>query len=145
MRHDLVIRSAELQDSQALADLCTQLGYPSTEQEVRDRLEQMADFPHHALFAAEVSGRVIGYVHVHAYPLPETDFHAEIGGLVVDEKHRGQGIGRRLLLEAETWARAQGCQVLLVRSNVIRENAHHFYKELGYQTIKSQLIFRKVL
>jgi hypothetical protein len=32
-----------------------------------------------------------------------------------------------------------------VRSNIIRERAHGFYQELGYENIKTSLKFRKML
>lgn len=141
----LLIRPARLDDAPAIAELCGQLGYPSTAMQVTHRLVQMAGFPFHALFVAETGGQVAGWVHVHAYPLPESDFHAELGGLVVAETHRGSGVGKALLAAAEAWAIRNGCSELWLRSNVIRKEAHRFYQANGYENIKSQHTFRKRL
>ena len=139
------IRLATESDAESIADLCTQLGYPSMPEEVARRLHQIEQFEHDALFVAEVDGRVAGWIHVIAYSLPEMDLHTEIGGLVVDEAHRSLGIGRLLVEHAEAWARAQGCSEIRVRCNVIRERAHKFYAAIGYENIKTQHTFRKIL
>jgi GNAT superfamily N-acetyltransferase len=73
------------------------------------------------------------------------DLYAEVGGLVVDENHRGRGIGRILMQHAEQWARGRGCETVCVRSNVVRERAHVFYQGIGYDNIKTQRMFLKVL
>jgi GNAT superfamily N-acetyltransferase len=70
---------------------------------------------------------------------------AEIGGLVVGESHRGQGVGQLLMQQAEEWARARGCRAVYLRTNVIRTDAHRFYERLGYTRIKTQHAFRKNL
>ena len=69
----------------------------------------------------------------------------EIAGLVVDEKYRKMGIGRRLLAVTEDWARTQDCTRLSLCSNVKREEAHKFYQALGYQRTKTQYTFTKEL
>jgi catechol 2,3-dioxygenase-like lactoylglutathione lyase family enzyme len=39
-----------------------------------------------------------------------------------------------------------GCEMMRVRSNVIRERAHRFYTErLGYEVVKQQMVFGKTL
>ena len=140
-----LVRIARLEDAPAIAELCGQLGYPSSTDETRRRLEVMAGFPYHVLLVAELDGQVVGWAHVHAYPLPEMDFHADLGGLVVDEAHRSTGLGKALLAAAEDWARSKGCAELRVRSNVIRLEAHRFYETNGYENLKSQYTFRKRL
>ena len=140
-----LIRPACPEDAPAIAELCGQLGYPSSVVQVTRRIEQMAGFPFHALFVSETSGQISGWAHVHAYPLPEADFHAELGGLVVAETYRGSGIGKALLTVAEEWASRNGFSELWLRSNVIRTEAHRFYQAQGYEITKSQHTFHKRL
>lgn len=139
------IRPAAESDAVSIADLCNQLGYPSTPEDVTRRLRQMQGFEHNALFVAEVDGRVAGWIHVIAFSLPEMDLHTEIGGLVVDEACRSRGVGHLLVVRAEEWAREQGCAEIRVRCNVIRTRTHNFYERNGYENIKSQHTFRKQL
>ena len=73
----------------------------------------------------------------------ESEGGAEVGGLVVDSRARGQGIGRSLMAAAESWTRERGYTRLMLRSNTIRAEAHRFYQGLGYTIVKSQHKFQK--
>jgi GNAT superfamily N-acetyltransferase len=140
------IRAAMRADVRRLAILCGQLGYLSTPEQVRQRLEELQRNEDQAVFVAEeVGGQVVGWVQVFGRQLLVVDRHAELGGLVVDEGHRGRGVGGLLMEHAEGWARAQGCEALYVRSNVVREDAHRFYEGIGYELIKTSQVFLKEL
>jgi len=140
------IRAASLNDAGQLAELSGQLGYPSQAEEMKQRLERVQPDKEHALFVAEQQGgRVVGWVHVFLYHSIENATRAEVGGLVVDERSRSQGVGHQLLARAEQWAREKGCRVIGLRSNVIRDRAHAFYEREGYKVIKTQKAFRKDL
>lgn len=143
--HEVIeIRAATRADVHRLAVLCEQLGYPSTPEQVRQRLDQIRQDEDQAVFVAEdVEGQVVGWVQVFGRQLLVVDRHAELGGLVVDEVYRGHGVGGRLMEQAEEWARAQGCEALYVRSNVVREGAHRFYEGIGYDQIKTSRVFLK--
>ena len=52
--------------------------------------------------------QVIGCVHVNRLNAER----AEFGMLVTAPKHRGKGLGLRLIQFAENWARRQGCQTM---------------------------------
>jgi len=142
---DILIRPARFEDATAIAELCAQPGYLSSPVQVKRRLEQIAYVPFHSLVVAETGGQISGWAYVQAYTLPEMDFHAELGGLVVAKEHRGAGVGKDLLAAGEEWACQKGFRELWVRSNVIRTEAHQFYQALGYEHINSQHTFRKRL
>jgi GNAT superfamily N-acetyltransferase len=57
---------------------------------------------------------------------------ARIMTLVVDEASRGRGVGRLLTGYAERWARAAGCDVLELTTNLRRTEAHAFYEAAGF-------------
>ena len=141
----LIIRDASLADAARIADLATQLGYPSTTEQVLARLRTLPQDGTHAVYVAENAAGVVGWVHVFAlYPVAH-DCVAEIAGLVVDASCRASGVGKHLMDAAENWARERGLDTVVLRSNVIREAAHKFYENLGYTRIKTQHAFRKVL
>ncbi len=140
------VRVATVADAPRIAELSNQLGYPSTAEEVAQRLRQIQRDAQHIVYLAEwPAGRVVGWIHVHESHLVESDLQAEIGGLVVEEGHRGRGVGRLLMQHAEQWAEGKGCRAVMLRSNIVRAGAHAFYEKLGYQTIKMQKTFRKAL
>ncbi len=139
-------RVARAEDAAALAELCTQLGYPSTPSEVTERLARILGDSDHVVFVAEVDGgRLGGFLHGFSGMALENGPRAEILGLVADSAQRGQGIGRRLVGEMERWARSKGHRTLVVRCNVVRTAAHTFYEGLGFECTKAQKHYRKSL
>jgi GNAT superfamily N-acetyltransferase len=139
------VAAAEPADAGELARLSTQLGYPMTEAEALERLGMLRGHPDHLLLVARRDGRAAGWLQVSRTRIFETPDSAEIAGLVVDEAERGRGIGPMLLRAAEEWARRSGCAALRVRSNVVRERAHGFYRREGYRDVKKQCVFEKEL
>jgi len=146
LQREVVLRRARSTDAARIADLSGQLGYPSTEKQMKARLRVMFKDKEAACFIAESrDGGLIGWIHVSTTPLLEVERRAEVNGLVVDETVRSQGAGALLLAAAEKWARGRRCESMSVRSNVLRERAHGFYLRNGYEHYKTQKAFRKGL
>lgn len=140
-----MVRRAAEADAGAIAALSGQLGYPTSEAAVRARLAAALGRGDSEVLVAERTGAVVGWIHVYGVHTLESDAHAEIAGLVVDEHHRSRGIGEALLAAAETWAANAGYRDARVRSNVIRERAHRFYVRQGYAEKKRQAVLVKDL
>ncbi len=141
-----MIRPATPGDAATLADLTGQLGYPTTEVEMIERLRRvLASAGDAVLVAIDEAGRPIGWVHVGRELLLEASDTATLQGLVVDDAHRSAGVGAELLRAAEAWARANGCTRVTVRSRIARERAHRFYEREGYVLEKTSHVFRKPL
>ena len=138
------IRPMTAADAAMVADLTTQLGYPTDSTETAERMSMLLERPDdHAALVAEEDGRVIGWVHVAIYTSLESGRVATIGGLIVGEGHRSGGIGAELLTAAEDWARENGVGKITVRSRVTRERAHRFYEREGYTLLKTSHVFEK--
>lgn len=145
-QQDWLIRLAMPEDAEAIAQLAEQLGYPVTKFAVQERLKRLEADPDRAVYTADLSNKsIIGWTHVYAHESLLTGRVAEIGGLIVDQNYRRQGVGRSLLQQAEQWAHKQNCSSIIVRSNIQRQAAHHFYNRAGYQSYKTQLVFDKAL
>ena len=96
------IRPMTAADASVVADLTTQLGYPTSPTETTERISVLLARPDdHSVLVAEEDGRAVGWVHVAIYTSLESGRVATIGGLVVDEGHRSGGIGAQLLAAAE--------------------------------------------
>jgi GNAT superfamily N-acetyltransferase len=142
---DITVRSAHPGDVPRLTVLSNQLGYPVTEQQTAERLTQVLAQSDHALFVAESLGEVVGWIHACVRPALTSALSIELGGLVVDERCRSQGVGAALMHRAEQWAVSQGAEVVVVRSRLTRERAHQFYERCGYTNIKTSYTFHKLL
>ncbi len=139
---DPVIRVALPADASAIADLSSQLGYPILADQAAERLAAILAMNDQAvLIACHADGPAVGWVHVFRALRIESRAFAEIGGLVVDEKHRGRGHGRRLVAAAEDWAMARGLTKLRVRTRSGRADARAFYENLGFDLAKEQHIY----
>jgi N-acetylglutamate synthase-like GNAT family acetyltransferase len=139
----MLIRPAAPSDAAALADLATQLGYPTRPEEAERRLRDVVSRPENAVLVAEADDVVTGWIHVAGTHTVETEPFAEIRALVVDAARRGGGLGAELVEAANEWAAGHGFRTLRVRSNVVRERTHRFYERLGFARIKSQVVFAR--
>jgi len=133
---DLAVRQAEPGDTHQIAALLTQLGYPSTGDEVAERLSYWLPDPMSLILVAEQGGRVLGCLSLHAIPyLERTGRWARIESLVVDQSGRGRGTGRALVAAAEDAARNWDCLAVEVTSLRTRADAHAFYQRMGYADV----------
>jgi GNAT superfamily N-acetyltransferase len=151
---EILIRTARKRDFSDIAPLNAQLGYPESPGLIARRYRSiLGDRQNHRLFVAvgipvssanaHPRGTVIGWIHVFIDKLLTVGPRAEIGGVVVDEKYRGRGVGSALLQRAEQWVRERGISPLVIRTNVVRTGAHTFYDKCGYQLLKQSKVFLK--
>lgn len=132
----LNVRDLEPEDAGAVAALLGELGYPSTVQDVKQRLGMWLDEPHSRVLLAVDDARVIGSISVHAIPYLERNGRwARIESLVVTAAARGTGAGRMLVEAAEYLARTWGCHGMEVSSARHRQGAHAFYRRLGFDDL----------
>jgi GNAT superfamily N-acetyltransferase len=129
----LTIRDAQAADAEPIAGLLAQLGYPAQASAVGSRLERLRIVGDRVV-VAELDGAVVGLAHLQVAPAIELDRPAsKISALVVDEAHRGRGVGRALVEEMEVEARARGCEVLFLTTAARRKAAHAFYERVGLE------------
>ncbi len=142
----ILIRTMAVNDIERVAALSAQLGYPVSTVDVQQRWQRICQKAGNACFVAvDASDHVIGWIHVHEIDRLETILYAEIGGLVVDEAVRKQGIGKRLMSAAEAWALEQGYPLVRLSSGLHRTDAHCFYEQIGYHHIRTAYRFEKIL
>ncbi len=142
---EISIREFQENDLSRVAELCGQLGYPATVDDVKSRYQSIRKLKDHAVLVAEYRGNVVGWIHLYCYATLGSEPRTELGGLVVDSTVRGQGIGKQLMEAAENWSLLQGKKKIRFSSRMQRTEAHEFYKKLGYHVEKSSYIFAKDL
>ncbi len=142
----MIVRTAQRGDAGAVAALSAQLGYDEAVDEVRKRIEAIRAQGNGEVYVAVVPpDNVVGWVQVFALLLVELPPLAEVGGIVVDSRYRRIGVGRGLMAAAEEWARQNGLATLRLRGNAQRDDAHAFYRRLGYRELAASTLFSKVL
>ncbi len=143
MSDPLIIRSATRSDLDALVALLGLLFSieadfrPDPERQRRGLARALADPARAGVLVAERDGAVIGMVTAQlVVSTAEGGASAWIEDMVVAERERGRGVGRRLLEAIEAWARARGASRLQLLAD--RENAPAlaFYARLGWSSTR---------
>lgn len=143
--YPLLIRPIIPADALAASLLSAELGYPATPEAIERRIRQLAHLPDHAVYVACRAGAVLGWIDVALVHHLQVEPYGEIGGLVVSEQARSQGVGAALVSQGERWMRERGVATALVRSRISRAAAHRFYLRLGFQQTKTSAVFTKTL
>ena len=100
---EIHIETLTLENAALVALLSAQFGYPSSERQAEERLQQILQSASDIVLGAFMKNELVGWMHVFHALRVETDPFCEIGGLVIDERYRGHGIGKRLVDEAIRW------------------------------------------
>ncbi|QNI36532.1 GNAT family N-acetyltransferase [Edaphobacter albus] len=142
----LTIREVEIGDSIAVAELSGQLGYASSVEEVRDRIEAMQPLREdHLALVACAGDEVVGWIGAEIARHLQSAPHTLITGLVVKDSARSLGVGKQLCEAVEQWSNQKGISVIQVTSRMTRERAHRFYRREGFTQIKTSAVFEKIL
>jgi GNAT superfamily N-acetyltransferase len=139
------IRRASKGDATQLAVLMGQLtGNTVTENDMIDRLEYVSKNFLEELYVYDENGVVLGILGFRVREcIEEVNRYGEVSILVTDESHHHNGIGKALIDFAENHARESGCNGTWLISGLGREEqAHSFYKKMGYQV--TGYLFEKV-
>ena len=132
---NLIIREAAQKDLAQLCALMTELtGHAVTAAEMQNRLDMVQNSPREELYVCAVDGTVQGILGFRIREnLEEVSRFGEISCLVTCAQSRKAGIGRALMAFAENLAKQHGCKGTWLVSGFGREEeAHTFYKKLGY-------------
>jgi GNAT superfamily N-acetyltransferase len=129
----VLVRAAGFADAPALARLLTDLGYPQDADQARAQLAAWAGDPHGTVLVAESDGSPVGFIAAYVTPYMERPgSFARVVALAVDPARRRSGLGRRLLEAVEAWATGLGCVDIEITSSRSRDDAHSFYRSLGF-------------
>jgi GNAT superfamily N-acetyltransferase len=139
----LTIRSALRSDVPALVELLVAGAVPGTPEDKEDRTDTgpylvaltEIEAAGNAILVAEEHGAVVGMCQLLLF----RHFQgrggrcAEIESVHVRAESRARGIGSALVRAAVEEARVGGCYRVQLTSNVVRDDAHRFYRRLGFE------------
>ncbi len=97
--------------------------------------EQIDNDPNHELVVAELSGEVIGTLHLIFIPSIsyQGGLRAQVESVRVDRKHQNQGIGSEMMKWVIERARGRDAHLVQLTTHRSREDAHRFYERLGFK------------
>jgi ribosomal protein S18 acetylase RimI-like enzyme len=129
----VTLRPVREADAEQIASLLTELGYPSTAEGAEDRLHRPLSSQASRCLVAQAENEVVGVMSLELIPyFPTGSTICRVTSLVVSSRHRGCGIGEKLMAAAATFARKHGCSGIEVTSAERRVDAHRFYERLGF-------------
>jgi ribosomal protein S18 acetylase RimI-like enzyme len=88
------------------------------------------------VLVAERAQQVVGYAYVSIEPTSWEDLRGPCGflhDLYVDERSRGQGIGRELADAAIAWIRSKGLSQVVLWSKTGNDSAQRLFARLGFR------------
>lgn len=130
-----MIRYAKVGDAEQMAHLMHDLGYPSTTNQMKDRLQTIGKKEDYQTFVWEEDEELLGMVGVIFNVAYHTDDpHGRVIAFVVREDRQGNGIGRKLMEEAESWGKEKGAKIMMLNSGNREERAktHAIYQYYGF-------------
>ena len=122
-----------------LHGMLREAGLPVELEELRVRL---ANLPKEDRLLIGLDGEhVAGIAHLRVSRDLTSGETAEVVAILVAKTYRRRGVGRHLIAAAETWALESGRARLLLRTDVVRTEAHAFFTALGYEKAATTLEF----
>lgn len=136
----MVVREAQTTDSDSIAELLTELGYPVDANTAYERIIGIKKFPNTHILLADVDHKIEGLVAVSWQPMLHYSAPvARITELVVQAAQKRKGIGQKLVKAAEECAKKSGCTFIEVTTAYRRDDAQSFYKAQGYEQTSMRL------
>ncbi|MVP01196.1 GNAT family N-acetyltransferase [Paenibacillus lutrae] len=129
------IRPYDRKDLNEMTALMTDLGSPTSVEDMQKRMELIELNPYFYTFVAVLDDKVVGMIGVRLNLTYTSNLlKTQIASLVTKKEYQGQGIGRALLDFIEDWAQQQGSKFIYLISGTSEErhNAHTFYKKRGF-------------
>ena len=154
---EIQIREARLSDVHHLARLCEALWPASCASEHAEELKlllggkaaSVLTMPFAILVAETSDETVAGFVEVdlrsHADGCDPARAVGYVEGWYVVERYRGSGVGKRLIAEAEEWARRHGCVEMASDVVIDNERSQRAHESLGYEVVDRCVHYRKRL
>lgn len=153
---DLLIRPAHLSDLDQLVGLREALWPQASAKDHAQELELLLGGKVElvltmplTILVAEASGRLVGFLEVdlrsHADGCNPSQPVGYVEGWYVADGYRHRGIGKKLLAEAEAWARSRRCGEMASDVVIDNELSQRVHEALGYEIVDRCVHYRKKL
>lgn len=132
-----MFREARSEDLPAVLRLLGQLNAddPALEPSVARRVfDAILDTPGLAVFVLEQDGAIVASTYLNVVPnlTRAASPYAVIENVIVDESHRGEGLGKAIMAKTLNVAWEAGCYKAMLQTGSRRPSTHAFYKACGF-------------
>jgi GNAT superfamily N-acetyltransferase len=134
---NLLIRNFEMADLPGLTHLTNDLGYPTTLEQMGNRMENLLKLDSYWTLVAVSNHKIIGFIGFNKNYFWEQDgFYIKIQALVVGKEYRRFGLGKELMDSVEKFSRQIKAKSMILTSakREERESAHQFYPKMGFES-----------
>lgn len=132
----ITIREYVPSDLESLTELMEELGYPSSVEDMENRMKRIESIPNYYTYVATVNDIVVGMIGVRFnYTYTSNKIKTQISALVTKKEYQGQGVGKALINYIEEFTKNKGSDFLYLTSGIKEErvHAHDFYKKNGFE------------
>ncbi len=137
----IAIRTAKKNDIPLVLDLLYELGRPKPKKDSDLDLfrnlvkKQISDSDKTILVAEADDVNIVGMISMIVLPrLNKRGPEIYVPELVVTKKYQNQGIGTLLMKACISFGKKRNCHNIRLESGLFREEAHKFYKKLGFES-----------
>ena len=160
--NEVKIRLAGIEDLEALCKLYVEFhefhvrGVPDRLRSLGDpekydcselfrKLKEIINDKDSDIFIAEINQKPVGFAEVYIRegkpdPARVCRRHGYLQSLLVTEKSRKKGTGKKLVQSAETWAKQKGAAEMQLDIWEFTEGPLDFYQNLGYRTLRRTIV-----
>lgn len=131
-----MIRHATIDDTPRLLPLLSELGYPTTLEDLNRRFLKFVKNPGYGVAVCEMNEEITGFIAwTTTDHLISEATRFSIVGIVVSTNHRNMGIGKKLMKFVEDIAKQHSPAIIDLTSGLRRakDGTHEFYKRIGYK------------
>lgn len=134
MQKEPKIRQAIPQDWNKILPLFIQLYHGDIGPNLQEVFAYLTGSKENCVLVAEQNEKLVGSVIGNYYiDLDWEGKTAKLQAIIVDKKHRNQGIGKKLLHHFLTQAKENNCRAVTARVNRKNRKASNFYERLNFE------------
>ena len=130
------ILPAKVDDYVDIQKLLMQLGWNLNENQVKRNISIYIKQELYSILVAKQEGVILGFITMNCYDTFVSEGRClHIEAIIIDEKYRNKGIGKKFIKAAEDFARSNNCiySELITLDKRRKDGTHDFYKNLGYE------------
>lgn len=139
VRNNMEIRRCLETDIPEILELLYELGRPKPKNSIekesfRHTIEKYISDSDKEIMVAVDDGKIFGMISMMILPrLNHATAEMYVPELVVSEKYRGKGVGKKLINSCILLSKSRKCHRIRLESGNVRKESHKFYEHLGFE------------